>query len=211
MNDTKTTDQSADLINEQVSALMDGELPRDQLRFLMRRFETDAQLTQRWSRYQLMRGVIRHQVAAPLRVDFTQVVMQRLAAEAVPAARRGGAVLRWVGGGAIAATVAVAALVMTRPGLQGPAASTLAATAMPTAIQDTRTVTPVSVPTMLNFDYAQPASFETSPYGMPGYDLPRRRYEPIETGSNGIPYVLLTAPLLPPRAPEHKPAETPQQ
>jgi sigma-E factor negative regulatory protein RseA len=173
----------------------------------MRRFETDAQLPQRWSRYQLMRGVIRHQVGAPLRVDFTRVVMQRLATEAVPAVRRGSAVLRWVGGGAIAATVAVVALVMTRPGLQAPAPSALVATTTtPTAIQDTRdtrTVTPVSVPTMLNFDYAQPASFETPPYG--------RRYEPIETGSNAIPYVLLSAPLLPPRAPEHKPAQAPQQ
>jgi sigma-E factor negative regulatory protein RseA len=208
MNETSTTT----LINEQVSALMDGELPRDELRFLMRRFETDAQLPQQWSRYQLMRGVIRHQVGAPLRVDFTQVVMQRLTTEAVPAVRRGGTVLRWVSGGAIAATVAVVALVMTRPGLQAPTPSALVATATsPAAIQDTRTATPVSIPAMLNFDYAQPASYETF-YGMPSFDLPRRRYEPVETGNGGIPYVLLMAPRLLPRAPESKPApEAPQQ
>lgn len=194
----------ADQIGVQLSALMDGELPRDELRFLLRRIETDSELAGRWSRYQLVRGVMRRQVAAPLRGDFADALARRLDAEAVPARRRGAPLLRWVGGGAIAATVAVAALVMTRPALQHAAPATLTAAPPVTAIQDTRTPQPLHLPTLLNFDYAQPASFETSPYGAQPNDLLRRRYEPIETGSGGIPYVLLTAPLLPPPAPEHK-------
>ena len=198
----------ADQIGVQLSALMDGELPRDEMRFLLRRIETDAELAGRWSRYQLARGVLRRQAATPLRADFAATLTRRLAAEAAPARRRGMPLLRWVGGGAIAASVAVAALVMTRPALHAPAA-TLAAAAPATAIQDTRTPQPVRLPALLNFDYAQPASFETSPYGAQPYDLLRRRYEPVETGSGAIPYVLLSAPLLPPPAPERK-ADTAQ-
>ena len=36
--------------HEQLSALLDGELPRDELRFLLRRMDSDAALAQRWSR-----------------------------------------------------------------------------------------------------------------------------------------------------------------
>ena len=49
---------------------------------------------------------------------------------------------------------------------------------------------------MLSFDYAQPASLESTPYGAQPYELLRRRYEPIAT-DGGIPYVLRSAPLLP--------------
>lgn len=198
----------ADQIGVQLSALMDGELPRDEMRFLLRRIESDADLAARWSRYQLARGVLRRQVGVPMRPDFADALARRLAAEAVPARRRGLPLLRWVGGGAIAASVAVAALVMTRPALHPPA-TPLTAAAPATAIQDTRTPQPMHLPALLNFDYAQPASFETSPYGAQPYELLRRRYEPVETGSGGIPYVLLSAPLLPQPAPERK-SETAQ-
>ena len=42
MNEQITTDQ----FGEQLSCLMDGELPRDQLRFLLRRIDADAELAQ---------------------------------------------------------------------------------------------------------------------------------------------------------------------
>src|SRR6185312_1042675 len=107
-----------DPVGEQLSALMDGELPRDELRFLLRRIDAEPALTQRWSRYQIARAALRRQGGVQLRADFADVLMQRLAHEAVPAARRGGRVLRWLGGGAIAASVAMLALVATRPTLQ---------------------------------------------------------------------------------------------
>jgi len=196
MSEQKVTDQ----IGVQLSALMDGELPRDELRFLLRRIETDSELAGRWSRYQLVRGVLRRQPQTQLRTDFAATLSRRLAAEAAPARRRAPALLRWVGGGAIAASVAVAALVLTRPVMQT-GAPALAAASVPTAIPDTRTpaaatTSSSAAPALLNFDYAQPASFEALPYGAAPYELLRRRYEPVETGS-GLPYVLRIAPLLP--------------
>ena len=88
-------------LREQLSALLDGELPRDELRFLLRRLDADSM--QCWSRYQFASGVFRRQVATPLRVDFAEALMLRLAHEPQPVGvRRGGSLLRWAGGGASA-------------------------------------------------------------------------------------------------------------
>ena len=208
MNKQHTTDP----IGEQLSILMDGELPRDQLRFLLRRIDTDAELAQRWSRYQLVRNSLRRQPVLPLRMDFTEVLMQRIAQEALPVAqRRGATLLRWAGGGAIAAAVAVVALVTTRTQVENvqPAPSVAAAaSAIAPVAQDARPAqTPV--PALVNFDYAQPASFDTGTsfysgtVAIPRYDI-RHRYD-----SNGlVPYVLLTAPRPQQAVPNN--AETPQ-
>jgi len=124
MNQSSITDP----VGEQLSALMDGELPPDQVRFLLRRIDADAALPTRWSRYHEARAALRRQGGAQLRADFAEVLMQRLANETVAAAPRSGRVLRWLGGGAIAASVAVVALVMTaRPGLKEPAGGPLVA------------------------------------------------------------------------------------
>jgi sigma-E factor negative regulatory protein RseA len=106
-----------DTTHEQLSALMDGELPRDELRFLLRRIDGDASLAQRWSRYQIASAVLKRQYVAPLSDgQFAAVVMARLDAGAVAVRQpMAGRLLRWAGGGAIAASVAVLALVATRP------------------------------------------------------------------------------------------------
>jgi sigma-E factor negative regulatory protein RseA len=209
MNEQNTTDP----IGEQLSILMDGELPRDQLRFLLRRIDADAELVQRWSRYQLVRSSLRRQPVLPLRMDFTEVLMQRITQEALPVVhRRGAALLRWAGGGAIAAAVAVVALVSTRPQVENvlPAASVAAtsnATAPAVQAPDARPV-PTPMPALVNFDYAQPASFDTGvsypgTVAIPRYDI-RHRYD-----SNAlVPYVLLTAPRSQQAVPNN--AETPQ-
>jgi sigma-E factor negative regulatory protein RseA len=98
-------------IKEQLSALMDGELSRDETRFLMRRLDADAQLSKTWSSYQIASDVLKKRYAAPMRADFAASVMHAIAVEQSPA--RGGW-LRWAGGGAIAAAVAVVALTATR-------------------------------------------------------------------------------------------------
>ncbi len=197
MNEQITTDQ----FGEQLSCLMDGELPRDQLRFLLRRIDADTELVQRWSRYQLVRGSLRRQATLPLRADFTEILMRRLAQEAAPLAnRRGAALLRWAGGGAIAAAVAVVALVATRPPGENPSSSiattmaTLPAAPMVTP-QDGRFPSSTLPPMLANFDYAQPASFDSGVVPIPRYDT-RHRYEAAGAGTaNGFgPYVLLTAP-----------------
>jgi negative regulator of sigma E activity len=109
MNNESIQPQS---IKEQLSALMDGELSRDETRFLMRRLDADTQLAKTWSSYQIASDVLKKRFATPMRADFAASVMQAIAVEQTPA--RGGW-LRWAGGGAIAAAVAVVALTTMRP------------------------------------------------------------------------------------------------
>jgi len=100
---------------QQLSALVDGELPADEARFLLRRLQHDDELAGCHERWQLCGDVLRGMASAPAPVDFAARVRQAMAAEAVapatPAPRRHG--WRW-GGGAIAASVALVALFMTR-------------------------------------------------------------------------------------------------
>jgi len=103
---------------EQLSALMDGELARDQVRFLLRGVEHESDLARRWSSYHLISATLKREfVTVALPVTFAAGVLDRLDAEAPTGAtrRHGLGALRWVGGGAIAAAVAVVALVVSRP------------------------------------------------------------------------------------------------
>jgi len=180
---------------QQLSALMDGELPRDELRFLLRRLDTDPGLAQAWSRYQLAGDVLRRQVTVNLRPGFAEAVMAQVAAER-PARRRGATIFRLAGGGAIAAAVAVVALLGTQPArIDAPAATNVTAQA-PVPRQEPATV---KFPAMVTFDYAQPASFDTV-IPMPQYDV-HNRYDavPADTLENpsSAPYVLLVAPQRP--------------
>ena len=64
---------------EQLSALMDGALPEDQTRFLLRRLQHDAELAANWERWRIagdaMRGIAPTQ---HLPVDFAQRVAASL-------------------------------------------------------------------------------------------------------------------------------------
>lgn len=120
MNKPAFADQSA----EQLSALMDGELASDQIRFLLRGIDAQSDLAQRWSNYQVISASLKREyIAVALPANFAAGVMDRLDAEAAKAdsatsiaTRRAGlGALRWVGGGAIAAAVAVVSLVVSRP------------------------------------------------------------------------------------------------
>jgi len=100
-------------IKEQLSALVDGELDRNSARFLLRRCETDAALVADWSRYQLIGACVRHSEFRLMPEGFADRVRQQLMDEAAP--RRSGTLLRWGGGVAVAASVALVALMATRP------------------------------------------------------------------------------------------------
>ena len=184
--------------HEQLSALLDGELPRDELRFLLRRMDSDAALAQRWSRYQLASAVLKRQAIAAGDDRFVAAVMTRLdAAEspAVSATRLGPRLLRWAGGGAIAATVAVAALVLTKPAIDVssmPAGNAIvAAPPSPSASPPAPDLHPLPQQLLpAGFaDYAQPASFESM---VPNY-APRYSAGQVVSGvSEGfVPYVLV--------------------
>lgn len=115
-------------IHEQLSALMDGELEHDQTRFLLKRLVADRELPQRWARYHLVRQTLRRQELSVL-PDFAEAVMLRLEAEPAHARAALPIWLRWGAGGAIAASVAVAALMVTRPADElGPGPSAVAGT-----------------------------------------------------------------------------------
>ena len=125
---------------EQLSALMDGALPPDQTRFLLRRLQHDASLAECWERWRItgetMRGLA---PAQRLPADFALRVGAALRGEETPAtqaigARRMPAWLRWGGGAAMAASLAVVALIARQPTVDAPAATEsiqLAATTMP--------------------------------------------------------------------------------
>lgn len=110
---------------EQLSALMDGALPADQTRFLLRRLQHDDSLAGSWERWRMagetMRGLA---PAQRLPADFAARVSAALHGDAagaqpqvaVQAGPRSPAWLRWGGGAAMAASLAVVAFMAGRPG-----------------------------------------------------------------------------------------------
>lgn len=103
---------------QQLSALMDGELPPDEARFLLRRLQHDTELSTRWERWQLCGDVLRGQTPALAPAGFAARVASAVAQEPGPSAaalpsQSRGRLARW-GGGALAASVALVALFMAR-------------------------------------------------------------------------------------------------
>lgn len=102
---------------EDLSALMDGELAAEPTRFLLRRLDHDPELSATWSRWHMIRACLSADMA-PLSApradnDFATRVAAALRAEPAQPLRRQWA--RYMGGGAIAASVAVAALMLNAP------------------------------------------------------------------------------------------------
>jgi hypothetical protein len=143
----------------QLSALLDGELAPDEARFLLRRLQHDDELSGCWERWQLSGDVLRGRIDVALPSGFAARVAAAVAADdAVHAARvpdRSGGPrwLRWGGGAALAASVAVIALFLSRqaPDTVAPAApqpARIAATSTPPvpspAPAPTRPVAPAS-------------------------------------------------------------------
>ncbi|MCC7632723.1 sigma-E factor negative regulatory protein [Stenotrophomonas rhizophila] len=107
---------------QQLSALIDGELPAEQARFMLRRLEHDQALSGCHERWQLLGDVLRGQACAPAPAGFSDAVAQAVAGEPLPAAQAGAerrserrsGWRRWGGGAALAASVAAVAMFMTR-------------------------------------------------------------------------------------------------
>jgi sigma-E factor negative regulatory protein RseA len=124
---------------ETLSACMDGELSREELRFLLRRLDHDDSLSQTWSDYHLARDGMRGQMAPRASADFTHRVMAALDVAdldtvQVPASGKRRHWFQWSAGGAIAASVAAAALMLTQPAGHETASSTrMAASSEPAA------------------------------------------------------------------------------
>ncbi|WP_266167945.1 sigma-E factor negative regulatory protein [Dyella subtropica] len=105
-----------DTHRENLSAGMDGELTQEELRFLLRRLDHDATLQHAWARYHVARDGLRHTLPPLASPRFSARVMQAIEQEAmVVEGGRRRHWLRWSAGGAIAASVAVAALMVAQP------------------------------------------------------------------------------------------------
>ena len=186
----------AESLGEQLSALLDGELARDQVRFLLRGVEAQSDLARRWSNYHVIGASLRREfVAVALPADFAASVIGRLdavevpLAAASPARRVGFAALRWVGGGAIAAAVAVVALTVSRP-VDHAGVPTVAALAQSTPASR-QPYLPIAQPQPNAFNYynaVQPASFEQV---VPNYYLPNGMTQaPVGIETYRGPYLL---------------------
>jgi sigma-E factor negative regulatory protein RseA len=103
---------------ENLSAAMDGELSKEELRFLLRRLDHDSSLLQVWTRYHVVGDSLRQQLPSLVGSGFATRVMQLIedeqavSSEIAPHRRDW---LRLSVGGAIAASVAVAALMVSQP------------------------------------------------------------------------------------------------
>ncbi|HKE49166.1 MAG TPA: RseA family anti-sigma factor [Rhodanobacteraceae bacterium] len=204
---------------EELSAFMDGELGRDETRFLLKRVEGDGQAVRRWARYHLVRQTLRRHDVVALRADFATSLMARLDAESLPQARTN-PWLRWGSGGAIAAAVAVTALMITKPATEPELAPTAATASTPNPPRPATVLSPAPsqvastnpglsplVPnspiqtTTASFgaDFSQPAGFDPR---LESYVI--RHYQ--ATGTTGqpefVPYI-----LLPVETPQPRPAE----
>jgi len=103
-------------VPESLSAGIDGELSKEQLRFLLRRLDHDPALQQTWTRYHVARDSLRRQLPPMANAGFAEKVMLAISEDSAPAATtRRGHWLRWSTGGVIAASVAAAALMIGQP------------------------------------------------------------------------------------------------
>ena len=212
-------------MHEQLSALMDGELEREPMRFLLRRLTDDAALAQRWTRYHVIRQTLRRQEVA-FAGGFAESVMARLEREARPQGQVRPQWLRLGAGGAIAASVAVAALMLTRPAPEQPSGMPLASHAdapAPLPVQGAPAVSvaasrsspefrapllvpnaPVeTAPVSFGSDLSQPAAVDPR---LQSYVIRHYEASGATAPSVFVPYVLLSQP----QREERVPADGPQ-
>ena len=116
----------SDLLHEQLSALIDGELPAAETQLLLRRLEREGELRARLARYRVcgetLRGAERVRVRSDFALRVSAVLIEEPSHVAAPIrpARTAVRVLKPVAGLAVAAAVAgVAILVLGRPSAPG--------------------------------------------------------------------------------------------
>lgn len=113
---------------ETLSALFDGELPGDAMRFALKRLDHDSDWRDTCGRWQLIGDALRGEATSIAPAGFATGVMRTLAEEAqqakvaAPASAQtfesvaaSSSRRRWIGGAALAASVAMAAVLVVRP------------------------------------------------------------------------------------------------
>lgn len=116
--DHKQNNTTDSRLNEALSALMDGEADELELRRILREVPARPELAAAWKRYHAVRASLNREVHVNPRVDLLAGIHARLQAEqesvAIAPVRHAGLlqsrIVRYVGQGAVAATVAIAVL-----------------------------------------------------------------------------------------------------
>jgi sigma-E factor negative regulatory protein RseA len=150
---------------EDLSAGIDGELSKEELRFLLRRLDHDASLQHAWARYHAARDGLRGELPALATSGFADRVMLAIEQTSVSTVTRRGHWLRWSAGGAIAASVAAAALMISQPAgdaERGAMPSAHRAVAAVNAMPVTAPSLPAAVPPWLSGDSAALLSQQAS-------------------------------------------------
>lgn len=101
----------SDIIKEQLSAYLDGELPREEAGLLVRRLMQDPELQARWARYHTIGAVLKRQTPEHANAGLSRRVMTAIASETPARGQaRMPAWLKPLAGVAIAASVAAVAV-----------------------------------------------------------------------------------------------------
>ncbi|HEV7776267.1 MAG TPA: sigma-E factor negative regulatory protein [Luteibacter sp.] len=203
-------------VNETLSACLDGELSQEEMRFLLRRLEHDAALRATWANYQVGRDGLRKQVSVLASVGFAERVMAAIDAidqevsisGETPAVGKRRHWLQWSAGSAIAASVAVAALMLTQPaGHRADVANSVASSTSPAnsdaAVAQVAANAPV-VPQWLNANsaaqFTQKAAFGPSddtaaylPQNTP-YQVQRGQPHRLRASATSGRYLLMVRP-----------------
>jgi len=156
------TDQMSKETLENLSCLMDGELPSDAGRFLVRRVGADEGLSDTWQRYHLIRDCLRRPgepvALSTFRIDEAQLELdppsdQMSGSDAERGQADAGHRSRWLrplAGGAIAASVAAAAITVVVNLAPAPGGALPESAAAPFASPNSAGLAPVSQPASFN-------------------------------------------------------------
>lgn len=179
---------------ETLSALFDGELQGDAARFAMKRLDHDVRWQQAFGNWQLLGDALRGQASMVAPSGFATRVAVAIAAEPVPTAASAapatavstatGAPARrkWMGGAALAASVAMVAMFVARPFSQDPGTGPGAASPAPTELAATPAPAPaVPAPTRPS---APDAAIEAGAVALAVAEVPRRASERRSRGQS---------------------------
>ncbi len=104
----------SDKSKQNISELMDGELPNDCSRFLLKRMQSDEQLQSSWNNYHMLRSCLQQEHDAPLMDNLGAAVVKQLNAgvESIDTAapNRFSGWMKTLAGASIAASVALVAV-----------------------------------------------------------------------------------------------------
>ena len=125
------------ILEEQLSAVLDGELPAAEVDLLLARIDRTPELRAKIARYAMIGEYLRSGTARPDVLDVAEKVRDALLAETVPARPRFAPT--WLVAGAVAASTAIVAFLVTGPALRDsdlPTAAPVAATVAAAAIDE---------------------------------------------------------------------------